>query len=347
MQQENPTPTIVVDEPGTPAFDYAVCVPYHGQRDGDHLDCMNALGKRHGLPGYRLIGCSYIDLARAALARIVEKQGHKGLVFIDHDIVFDPDDVIALIEAAEREQCVVSGVYSMRATADRLIGCFAPEVKEVTFFRNGGLYPGVFSGLGFTAIPMRILDDVGRNMPRLKTGFIDGVRPMFALRSHADTAPLLEELEHLLATWKEPPGWLESSIGSWHTLRDIVDRHAIDEHYSGEDTSFFHRLSKAGHRLLLDTRPRLYHKGSYFYGVEDGQIAVPRARQLNVTLKPRPEAPPVAASAEQFEGFEQPIGALGISGPTGACQHVHVDAETGCIKCGAALPPDSDDVAAQ
>src|SRR5437868_5589508 len=92
----------------TPELDYAICTPYWGGRDGDHLDCITALQKRYGLRGYRLDGCAYIDIARAALCRMVEANGHAGALFIDHDILFNPDDAYELCVAAERTGCVVS-----------------------------------------------------------------------------------------------------------------------------------------------------------------------------------------------------------------------------------------------
>ncbi len=242
---------------------YLVCTPYWGAIDVDHLDSVLALRKLYPkLSHHRITGCAYIDIARATLCREVETGGFDGVFFIDHDITFWPPDVPMVIETAEREGCCVSGIYSMRSTGDRMIGCFDVSVKEATCFEGGGLYPAPYSGLGFTAIPRKVLEDVGRDLPLVKTGFSE-CRPMFALRVG--------------------DGW-----------------------YSGEDISFFHRVKQAGHRLLVDTRPRLFHKGPYLYGLEDVQIAVPRARSLHLQLVPLDEGkakpPMVAASAEQFEG---------------------------------------------
>lgn len=248
---------------------YLVCTPYWGNMDLDHLDSMLALRRLYpGLQCHRVSGCAYIDIARATLCRVVETGGYAGIMFIDHDIVFWPPDVPALIETAEAEQCVVSGVYCMRASGDRMIGCFDASVKQVIYGEGGGLYPAPYSGLGFTAIPRKVLEDVGRDLEVVKTGFSE-VRPMFALRVG--------------------DGW-----------------------YSGEDISFFHRVKQAGHRLLVDTRPRLFHKGSYLYGIENVQIVVPRARTLKIDLVPlgRDEGgngettgrpPLVAADAFRFE----------------------------------------------
>jgi hypothetical protein len=240
-------------------------------------------------------------MARAALARIVEVHGHQGLMFIDHDILFDPDDVVELCVTAEREQCVVSGIYCMRATGDRIIGCFDASVDKAVCFEGGGLYPGPWSGLGFTAIPRKVLEDVGRDLPRLKTGFFEDVLPMFELRSLGDMTlmrkALVQQIERIT-------NYGAMTAGARRELLATLEEHCPADHgwYSGEDISFFHRVKRAGHRLLIDTRPRLGHKGSYVYGLEDAQIAVPRARTLELTLVRKEDAPLVPATAEGFYG---------------------------------------------
>ena len=266
LVQGPPVPT--AEECARPLPNYLICTPYWGQMNIDHLDSVLALSRLYPqLKRHRITGCAYIDVARATLCREAERGGFDGVFFIDHDIVFWPPDVPMLIEAAEREQCVVSAIYSMRETGNRMIGCFDPSVKKVTCFEGGGLYPAPYSGLGFTAIPRRVLEDVGRDLPLLRTGFSE-CRAMFALRTQ--------------------DGW-----------------------YSGEDISFFARVKEAGHRLLVDTRPRLFHAGGYMYGLEDVQVAVPRARSLELDLVPLDDGnggkpAMVAAGGAMFEGVSGP-----------------------------------------
>lgn len=248
--------------------DYAICTPYWGAVDIEHDDCKRWLrGALPNLKHYRVTACAYIDLARAALVRMVEKNEHRGLVFIDHDIIFQPADVAALIRGAEVNDAVVSGAYCMRKSGDKIIAGFHQNYASATFFEGGDLYKGAWSGLGFTAIPFRLLARMAERLalPRLHTPIpdIDGVWPLFAL----DTA------------------------GEW---------------YNGEDISFVNRMKQCGERLFIDTRARLFHKGSYSYGIEDAQVVVPRARTLHVELKQSQPAPK-AASGEQFEGLFESV----------------------------------------
>lgn len=60
--------------------------------------------------------------------------------------------------------------------------------------------------------------------------------------------------------------------------------------YLGEDYSFCERLRQAGGRILVDTRPRVGHLGSYEYGFED--VATPaRATSSSLVVRPSPRRP--------------------------------------------------------
>lgn len=257
---------------------YAVCTPYFGGLDVEHNDCKEWL--KRALPmvaHYRVVGCPYIDMARAALVRIAEVGGKDGVVFIDHDILFQPIDVLRLIRAAHETQSVVSGVYCMRKSGDRLIAGFAPEVERVTFFKGGGLYPGAWSGLGFTAIPMVVIEKIVAHfgMHRCKL-------PLSVVGVPDDIRKKLGEIDQV-----------------WPVF--ALDTSGPD--YKGEDISFLDRARAAGVKLHLDSRACLFHKGSYRYGLEDAACVVPRGETLDVELTRAPP-PLVAVGGENFEGLE-------------------------------------------
>lgn len=265
--------------------DYAVATPYFGGLDVDHNDCK--LWLQRDLPElkhYRIVGCPYIDMARAALVRLAELKGHKGIVFIDHDILFQPVDVLRLIKAAEEKQAIVSGVYCMRKSGDRLIAGFAADVPRATFFKGGGLYPGAWSGLGFTAIPWSAIEKIvshhGTKRCRLPMSMV-GV-----------SEEARENMKDADLVW--PLFALDTS----------------GEHYQGEDISFIQRARAAGVPLYLDTRPALFHKGSYRFGVEDAACVVPRGETLEVEFT-RELPPLVAVGAERFEGLSSARGVEG------------------------------------
>lgn len=256
---------------------YLIATPYWGAIDADHLDCVFSLLQLYPELGqrqqrYRVRGCAYIDIARATAAQFAIDGGYAGLFFIDHDVVFDPRDVIAMMREAERERTIVYGAYSMRRGGDRMVGTFSEAVKRATFFRGGGLYPGKDGGLGFAAIPRHVLEAVGKDMPLLRTGF-SKAKPLFALKSGFPDWP--ELYDRLISAGvldlprDEFAALVTELAGGW---------------YAGEDISFFARAARAGFAPLLDTRPKLGHVGSYRYGLEDVQIVVPRGESLEVQI---------------------------------------------------------------
>ncbi len=269
---------------GTPNF--LVATPYWGAIDAEHLDSVMALRRlypdtiaRH----FQVRGCAYIDIARATAAQAALDGGYDGLFFVDHDVIFDPRELIGMMRAAEFAQTVVYGLYSMRRSGDRMIGAFHPDVKHASCFAGGGLYPGFDGGLGFAAIPRVVLEAVGAHMLPLKTGERrDGkaceVKPLFALRSAMQDWP---ELFERLAT--EGLLTLDGEIGREEFARVIASMHA-GGWYAGEDISFFSRVRRAGFAPLVDTRPRLAHHGAYRYGLEDVQLVVPRGETLELDL---------------------------------------------------------------
>lgn len=259
---------------------YLVATPYYGAADLDHLDCVAAIPKLYpelvGC-GYRVKGCAYIDIARAVAAQqVVDDPSFAGLFFIDHDIIFDPREVVGMIRAAHERQTAVYGLYSMRASGKRMIGALDPSLAEVTCFQGGNLYPGWDGGLGFAAIPRAVLEAVGKDMPLLETGFRK-VKPLFALRAGVPDWP--ELWEKLVER-----GAFAAQDKRSRRLLEAAAREMSGDWYSGEDISFWHRVRRAGYQVLCDTRPRLAHKGTYRYGLEDVQVVVPRVATLDLTL---------------------------------------------------------------
>lgn len=225
---------------------FCVCVPYFGGKDWEHEKCMRAV-ERLNIPVFMTIGHPYIDMARAKLAYDFlnwKRTQLDCMLFIDHDIMFDASDCIRITQAALERKAVVGAAYPKKGPGADLIGTFAPECKEATFFEGGDLYPtdtnGV--GMGFTAIPRVVLEALNDTCPQVISGDYL-VRPYF---------------HHLIE----------------------------DGYYFGEDFSFCRRVKKAGFEVLLDSRIRLAHKGSYKYTIEDCGVVVPQTLQtLHVKLR--------------------------------------------------------------
>lgn len=69
--------------------------------------------------------------------------------------------------------------------------------------------------------------------------------------------------------------------------------------YHGEDISFCRRAEEVGFKLGVDLEPRLIHRGSYDFMMEDAGASAPRYEALTINFKrvdePRPKMPLIAA----------------------------------------------------
>jgi hypothetical protein len=239
---------------------YAIACAYFGGLDPEHHQAVLAL--EYGEPRVRVMrthGVPYIDQARALLAAAAlrELPDDGVLMMLDHDIIFHPSDVVRLVEECATGAYDVVGVpYSMRKEGGSVIGFFAPptlgEEWSIGFYARGGLYPAFGMGMGFTAIRMRVIRALADSMQRVRCGTNALAWPMFALEVQADHSVL-------------PNG---EKVGFYH----------------GEDVSFCRRASAAGFKLGLDTRPRIGHKGTKIYAIEDTAFMVPLARDLTLKL---------------------------------------------------------------
>lgn len=344
---ECPSGTLIGPEPDTenviepvrpPRKKYLVGVLYYGAIDREHDRCVKAL---HGHPlvhdVLELTGCPYIDIGRSIIATsVLDNPELGGLLFIDHDMVFDPSEAIKCIESAIEADATVGAAYSMRKPGHIIGGIDGAKLAEgerVVFFEGGERKSANYLGMGMTAIPRSVL-----------------VRLVEAsTRAHADQLALVEQIRYLLGrvtSAVSPEGdpidptraaaLFELLVPS---LRDpdlprlssgISDAPVVPffsliqrkGYYYGEDVSFCLRSHLAEVPVMLDTRIRVYHKGSYCYGLEDVGMEVPFCTRLEVLDVKSPTMAPAFFSkdatvrdalAEAFPGQAIPLGAAPAS----------------------------------
>lgn len=236
---------------------YLIGVLYYGAIDREHDACMQQ-ARRHPLIRdiFSMSGCPYIDIGRSAIASYALDQ-KTSLLFIDHDILFEPEGITQIIESCEKTRGVVGAGYSMRRAGVQMIGGIdtrqLPAGESVKFFDGGDIYPAVYLGMGFTAIHHDALSRIAQGMPRLKSG--------------------ITELD-------------------MHPYFSLLQR---DGNYYGEDVSFCIRAHDAGVPVYMDTRVRVYHKGTYCYGLEDCGYVVP---YMNTLVAIMTEGGPAAKACE-------------------------------------------------
>jgi hypothetical protein len=127
-----------------PASRCVVLVPVGGAIGPDCEDALRELEQR-GYPVWRVSGYSAVDAARNQMANDALAQRFDELMWIDSDIVFDPDDVDKLRRLGLPLVC---GIYPKKAC--RQFACaFLPDTRQLSFGVRGGLTEILYCGFGF------------------------------------------------------------------------------------------------------------------------------------------------------------------------------------------------------
>jgi hypothetical protein len=213
-----------------------ICVPYFGGKDWEHDDLIDAARAS----GYRvevINNYPYIDQARCYLAERALRLDIDVVFFIDHDMIFDIDDIERMADEALARNAVVAGLYLTRRVKGVAVVKLDPVPDKISCFKAGGLYPCSCLPGGFTAIPRKILEELPVKRATL---------------GDAQTTVRLWFYNEVM--------WFKDESGQEHGM------------WMGEDTSFSKRLRDAGFAMFVDTRPRVFHKGSHKFALEDGDM---------------------------------------------------------------------------
>lgn len=312
---ENAAPQ-TTETPPAPPKKWLVGVLYYGSIDREHDRCVKAL---HGHPliadVLELTGCPYIDIGRSIIATsVLDNAELGGLLFIDHDMVFDPKEAIATIESAIEADATVGAPYSMRKPGHIIGGIDGSKVApgtELRFFKGGARLPANYLGMGMTAIPrsvlVRLVEASDRKAKRQAEivaelrRFMEGVTNAIITEGDhegepADASRGLDLLAELVPELRDPDlprlssGISEAPVVPFFSL---IQRKG---YYYGEDVSFCLRSHLADIPVCIDTRIRVYHKGSYCYGLEDVGMEVPYCESLEIVDTATPKANPALFS---------------------------------------------------
>lgn len=227
-----------------------ICVPYFGGKDWEH-DQLIDQAKSAGYLVEVLHNYPYIDQARCLLAERALSRNVDIVFFIDHDMIFDVNDIERMAEEAYKRNAVVSGLYLTRRVMGTAVVQLNPVPDKILCFKAGGLYPCHGLPGGFTAIPRRILEGMSIKRATLPDG--------------------------------------KTSVRLWFFNDVFWSEDKQQGFWLGEDTSFCRRVKEAGYPMFVDTRPRIFHKGSHKFALEDGDMSyeLKFKEVLEITLKQR------------------------------------------------------------
>ena len=151
------------------------------------------------------------------------------------------------------------GMYAKKSR--REFACvFLPGTENVTFGAIGGLTEILYAGFGFVHTRRHLYDEIQRQceLPECNTSFGSPMLPYFM------------------------PLAVPQGNGHW---------------YLGEDYAFCERARRCGFKMMLDTKIRLWHVGSYSFGWEDAGGEKERFGTYTFHFTP-PKPNPLAASNE-------------------------------------------------
>lgn len=225
-----------------------VLMTFGKTRDHEIADLVEIMRSELGLMVFDTRGHNQIDIARSLLATQALRMGSDVVVFIDHDMWFDPSDVLEIAETARKTVGIVSAPYSRRGMGAGIVGgsIVSEADGKVGFFGAGGLHEVSGTvGMGFTAIHhsvFRRLDAVeGYGLMRCAEG---------------EVVPYFQKIVR-------------------------------DGYWLHEDASFCQVAREQGATLHVDTRIRVKHVGNYAFGIEDClRIPVVEAPELRLRLVP-------------------------------------------------------------
>jgi hypothetical protein len=161
----------------SPVSRCVVLVPAGGPIEPGCDDALREL-ERRGYPVWRVRGYAAIDAARNQMATDALAQGFHELMWIDADVVFDPDDVERL---RVHDLPLVCGLYAKKSR--RQFACaFLPGAREVLFGPNGGVTEVLYCGFGFVLSRRPVYEAMQRqlHLPVCNRRFRSPLVPYFA-----------------------------------------------------------------------------------------------------------------------------------------------------------------------
>jgi len=221
--------------PLMPASRCVVLVPYL-----THIEegCERGLREleRRGVVVRRYPSTAAVDRTRCEAVTGALRDGFDEVMWIDSDIVFEPDDVSRL---RGHGQPITAGVYARKGRRGLAVQ-LAASTPDLRMGEGGGLHEVRYIGAGFLHTRREVYTDIERtfSLPTCNTAFGAPTVPYFLPMVISDPV-----------------------AGYW---------------YLGEDFAFCERARQAGHTIFADTAIRLGHIGSYSYGWEDAGQAIPR-----------------------------------------------------------------------
>lgn len=196
---------------------------------GASLPALDAAGWTHGM--VTEIGCPYISGARAAMLRKALDAGADVVVFIDHDLSWQPGDMLKLINTAGD---VVAGTYRFKNDEVAYMGVIDDNADGTPKVRADGCIKATRVPAGFLKVTKEAVGRFMQAYPALCYG------PAYAL-----SVDLFNHGAHKGAWWGEDyafsRNWIDAGGEIWLVPDLDLNHHTSEKAYPGN----FHKFMLA------------------------------------------------------------------------------------------------------
>jgi len=150
----------------------ALCCPFMDRPTMPLLDSLERAIPVLQLHGWEDIfvqeqGCPYISHARATLLRKALDAGAETIVFLDYDVSFEPEDLLALIEAPDE---VNAGTYRFKKDEEEYMTTIHTDAEGIAMVREDGLIYADKVPAGFLKVTKSAVQKFMRHFPELMYG---------------------------------------------------------------------------------------------------------------------------------------------------------------------------------
>ncbi len=164
------------------------------------------------------IGCPYIDAARQMMLRKALDAKATVIVFIDHDLSWDPPDLLKLIET---DAAVAAGTYRFKGPKEQYMGAVFPGPDGTPIVRADGCVKAHSIPAGFLKITRWGVNKFAEQFPDLLYG--EPCNRMIALFQHGVHEHVWYGEDYSFARrWNEKCGdvWIVPNLNITHHLGD-------------------------------------------------------------------------------------------------------------------------------
>lgn len=177
------------------------------------------------------IGCPYISHARATMLRKALDAKADVIVFIDHDLSWDPKDLLTLIEA---DGDVVAGVYRFKKDDEEYMGALITQNNGIPIVRKDGCVKGHSVPAGFLKITEAAVERFMTAYPDLCYG-----------KKHSPSVDLFHHGAHKGVWWGEDyafsRNWRDCGGDIWIVPNLNLTHHSAEKAYPGNYHEFLLR----------------------------------------------------------------------------------------------------------